>query len=198
MLKIPVARYGLLMSLMLISSNEVINLVFGVWLEDSFGLKLAALGAASAVIGISEISGESLGGCLGQVGSQSSIMVGMGMMLVVSLLLPFLGGSKFAALIGSVLLLPLIRIHFCLHPAFHDRTGARSARDPAGGERGLSFAGQDDRQPGGALCVQDRLLGKFPLGGGVHPGRASGHLWKVKGHQQKTSAEHLHPPIKVY
>lgn len=100
-LKIPVARYGLLMSLMLISSNEVINLVFGVWLEDSFGLKLAALGAASAVIGISEISGESLGGIISdRVGRKRSIIFGMGMMLLISILLPFLGGSKFAALVG--------------------------------------------------------------------------------------------------
>ena len=100
-LKIPAARYGLLMSLMLISSNEVINLVFGVWLEDSFGLKLAALGAASAVIGISEISGESIGGIVSdRLGRKRSIMLGMGMMLLISVCLPFLGGSQAAALVG--------------------------------------------------------------------------------------------------
>ncbi len=100
-LKIPAARYGLLMSLMLISSNEVINLVFGVWLEVSFGLKLAALGAASAVIGISEISGESIGGIFSdKLGRERSIILGMGLMLVVSAALPFVGGSQAGALIG--------------------------------------------------------------------------------------------------
>jgi predicted MFS family arabinose efflux permease len=100
-LKIPAARMGLLMSLMLISSNEVINLVFGVWLETSFGLKLAALGAASAVIGISEISGESIGGVISdKIGRERSIMLGMGLMLVVSAILPFVGGSQAGALIG--------------------------------------------------------------------------------------------------
>ena len=100
-LKIPAARYGLLMSLMLISSNEVINLVFGVWLEVSFGLKLAALGAASAVIGISEISGESIGGVVSdKIGRERSIMLGMGLMLVVSVALPFIGGTQAGALIG--------------------------------------------------------------------------------------------------
>lgn len=100
-LKIPAARWGLLMSLMLISSNEVINLVFGVWLEVSFGLKLAALGAASAVIGISEISGESIGGVFSdKLGRERSIMLGMGLMLVVSAALPFVGGSQAGALIG--------------------------------------------------------------------------------------------------
>ncbi len=100
-LKIPAARYGLLMSLMLISSNEVINLVFGVWLEESFGLKLAALGAASAVIGISEISGESIGGVVSdKLGRERSIMLGMGMMLIISMVLPFIGGTQAGALIG--------------------------------------------------------------------------------------------------
>jgi len=42
------------------AANEQVNLVFGVWLQDSFGLKIAALGAASAVIGISEMSAEGL------------------------------------------------------------------------------------------------------------------------------------------
>ena len=36
------------------AGNELVNLIFGVWLEDSFGLKIAALAGASAVIGISE------------------------------------------------------------------------------------------------------------------------------------------------
>lgn len=101
LLKLPGARYGLLMSLMLISANEVINLVFGVWLEASFGLKLAALGAASAVIGISEISGESLGGVISdKFGRKRTIMIGMGMMLTVSAALPFIGGTQFGALAG--------------------------------------------------------------------------------------------------
>ena len=99
--KFPAARYGLLMTLLLISSNEVINLVFGVYLEDSFGLKLAALGAASALIGISEISGELIGGVVtDKLGRQRSIAIGMGMMLFVSIMLPFLGRSEAGALVG--------------------------------------------------------------------------------------------------
>jgi len=72
-----------------------------VWLEVSFGLKLAALGAASAVIGISEISGESIGGVVSdKLGRERSIMLGMGLMLVVSAALPFVGGTQAGALIG--------------------------------------------------------------------------------------------------
>jgi MFS transporter, DHA1 family, inner membrane transport protein len=100
-LRIPAARYGLAMSLLVVASNEVINLVFGVWLEQSFGLKLAALGAASALIGISELSGESLGGALSdRLGRKRTVMIGMGLIAMVAAALPFISSSKFGALAG--------------------------------------------------------------------------------------------------
>ena len=102
--KIPAARYVLLMSMLLVASNEVVNLVFGVWLEQSFGLKLAALGAASALIGISEMGGESLGGVLSdRLGRKRTIGMGMGLILTVSAALPFMGGTQFGALAGLFL-----------------------------------------------------------------------------------------------
>jgi predicted MFS family arabinose efflux permease len=54
------AQAGLVFALLLAAANETINVVFGVWIEASFGVQLAALGAASAVIGFSELAGESL------------------------------------------------------------------------------------------------------------------------------------------
>jgi hypothetical protein len=48
------ALTGLAIGLFASAANEQVNLIFGVWLEDSFGLKIAALGTASAIIGISE------------------------------------------------------------------------------------------------------------------------------------------------
>lgn len=39
-------------------ASEMIIVVFGVWLEDAFGLSLVALGGAAIVIGISELAGE--------------------------------------------------------------------------------------------------------------------------------------------
>jgi len=52
------ALIGILMGTLFITGNEVINVVFGVWMQDSFGLQVAALGAASFVIGVSELTGE--------------------------------------------------------------------------------------------------------------------------------------------
>ena len=54
------ALAGISIALWASAANELVNLIFGVWLEDSFGLKIAALAGASAVIGLSELSGEGL------------------------------------------------------------------------------------------------------------------------------------------
>jgi predicted MFS family arabinose efflux permease len=103
-LRSPGARAALMMSLLMVAANEVINLVFGVWLEVSFGLKLAALGAASVLIGISELGGESLGGVLSdRIGRKRSIWLGMGFIALVAAALPFIGKNQVGALVGLFL-----------------------------------------------------------------------------------------------
>ena len=54
----PPAIAALSIGVAISAANEVINLVFGVWLEDSFGLQIMALGGAAAAIGIAELGGE--------------------------------------------------------------------------------------------------------------------------------------------
>ncbi len=82
-------------------ANETVNVVFGVWLEDSFGLKIAALGAASAVIGLSELGGETLvAGTIDRLGKMRSLLLGFGANTVVSLLLPLGGRSTGTALVA--------------------------------------------------------------------------------------------------
>ncbi|PKN89950.1 MAG: hypothetical protein CVU45_05030, partial [Chloroflexi bacterium HGW-Chloroflexi-7] len=54
------AVMGMLMGLSFILGNELINVIFGVWMQDTYGLQIAALGAASAVIGFSELGGEGI------------------------------------------------------------------------------------------------------------------------------------------
>jgi predicted MFS family arabinose efflux permease len=100
-IKSPGARAALLMSMLLVAANEVINLVFGVWLETSFNLKLAALGAASVFIGVSELAGESLGGVLSdRLGRKRSIWLGMFFIAIVAAALPFIGRSEVGAYLG--------------------------------------------------------------------------------------------------
>jgi predicted MFS family arabinose efflux permease len=83
------------------AANEMVNLIFGVWLEDKFALKIAALSAASAVIGISELSGEGLVALFtDRLGKPRALGLGLVASACTSLALPFLGRSEIGALIG--------------------------------------------------------------------------------------------------
>jgi predicted MFS family arabinose efflux permease len=95
------ALAGLLLGLLINAANEVVNLVFGVWMEDSFGLKITALGAASAIIGFSELGGESLVSLISdRVGKSYSVAAGLALNCLAALLLPVLGSSLPGALTG--------------------------------------------------------------------------------------------------
>ncbi len=98
------ALVGLLMGLLMSSANEVVNLVFGVWMEDSFGLRIAALGAASAVIGFAELGGELLvGGLTDRLGKPRSVAIGILLNCLSALLLPVFGRTLTGAFVGLFL-----------------------------------------------------------------------------------------------
>jgi predicted MFS family arabinose efflux permease len=83
------------------AANEMVNLIFGVWLEDRFALKIAALGAASAVIGISELSGEGLVALFtDRLGKPRALTLGLIASALSAIALPFLGRTEVGALVG--------------------------------------------------------------------------------------------------
>jgi predicted MFS family arabinose efflux permease len=95
------ALTGLAIGMLATAANEQINLVFGIWLEDSFGLKIAALGAASAVIGFSEMGAEGLvAAFVDRLGKLRSIALGLGVNSLAALALPWIGRTELGALIG--------------------------------------------------------------------------------------------------
>lgn len=98
------ALAGIIMAIAYCTSNELVNLIFGVWLEDSFGVQIAALAAASVVIGVSELSGEVLViGITDRLGKRRAIGIGLLLNSLVALGLPFLGTSMAGALVGLFL-----------------------------------------------------------------------------------------------
>jgi MFS transporter, DHA1 family, inner membrane transport protein len=100
----PAALAALMVTLAAAMGNEVVNLVFGVWLEDSFGLKLAALGAASAVIGISEFGGEALvAATVDRLGKTKALSIGLCGSAAAALVLPLAGRTTATALAGLTL-----------------------------------------------------------------------------------------------
>ncbi|MBN2387596.1 MAG: MFS transporter [Anaerolineales bacterium] len=95
------ALTGLAVGLFSSAANEVVNLIFGVWLEESFGLQIAALGAASAVIGLSELGGEGLvAAFVDRLGKPRAINLGLSLNSLAALALPWLGRSEAGALVG--------------------------------------------------------------------------------------------------
>jgi predicted MFS family arabinose efflux permease len=86
------------------AANELVNLIFGVWLEDSFGLKIAALAGASAVIGISELGGEGLVALTtDRLGKPRALAFGLTGNAIAALLLPIVGRTEIGALVGLFL-----------------------------------------------------------------------------------------------
>jgi len=103
-LMVPAVPIGLGMALAMTAANETVNLVFGLWLENSFGLKLAALGAAAAVIGVSELGGEGLSaGLVDRLGKEWSVRAGLLLNSLAAVALVFSGGAVWSALLGLFL-----------------------------------------------------------------------------------------------
>jgi predicted MFS family arabinose efflux permease len=98
------ALAGISIALWASAANELVNLIFGVWLEDSFGLKIAALAGASAVIGISELSGEGLVALTtDRLGKPRALVLGLSGNALAALLLPLIGTTQIGALTGLFL-----------------------------------------------------------------------------------------------
>ena len=98
------ALAGVSIAMWATASNELVNLIFGVWLEDSFGLKIAALAGASAVIGLSELSGEGLVALTtDRLGKPRALVLGLIGNILAALLLPVVGRTAVGALAGLFL-----------------------------------------------------------------------------------------------
>src|SRR5262245_19953430 len=73
-------------------------------MESTFGLQVAALGAASIVIGVAELVGEGLvAGLVDRLGKRRAVAAGLIVYAVACLLLPILGGTLQGALFGLFL-----------------------------------------------------------------------------------------------
>lgn len=92
---------GLVVCFLIHSAQENLSVVYGAWLEESFGLALAALGLATSVIGIAELIGE--GGVMAiadRLGKRRAVAWGIGLSMVSYIALPFLGTNLVGALLG--------------------------------------------------------------------------------------------------
>jgi DHA1 family inner membrane transport protein len=99
-----VAVAGMSVGLLISAANESVAIVFGLWLENAFALQIAALGIASTVIGIAELSGEGLViGLADRLGKRRAVALGIAGSMITALALPLLGTSLTGSLIGLFL-----------------------------------------------------------------------------------------------
>lgn len=96
----------LLVSLLLTLSNEIPFIVYGAWLETTFGLSLSTLGLASIVVGLAEAAAE-LGTTMftDKLGKRRSVLVGLLSLTASLAALPLLARfGLIAGLIGVALM----------------------------------------------------------------------------------------------
>jgi DHA1 family inner membrane transport protein len=100
----PVVLVTFSISMTINAANELVNLTFGVWLEDSFQLQIAALAGASAIIGLSELGGEGFVTLfVDRIGKVRATGYGILANCLAAVLLPMIGRSQTGALIGLFL-----------------------------------------------------------------------------------------------
>lgn len=89
--------FGLLIS----AANDNLFVVYGLWLESAFGLSVAALGAATTVIGVAELLGEGLTASIAdRLGLKRATVAGLILSALSYVLLPLVGRTLPLALIG--------------------------------------------------------------------------------------------------
>lgn len=95
----PVIWAAMLYNVLIMAGNETIFLVFGDWMELSFGLSLLALGASAGVIGGAEITGELFAGWSVDRFGKRPVVITTGLLNALAcLLIPLTDGYLTAAL----------------------------------------------------------------------------------------------------
>jgi len=98
------AIVAMLMGLTFIVGNELVNIMFGVWMQEAHGLQIAALGLASMIIGFSELGGEGIAAFLAdRIGKERAIAAGFIANGLGVITLPLLGQSEVGAFIWLVI-----------------------------------------------------------------------------------------------
>jgi predicted MFS family arabinose efflux permease len=87
------------------AANDNLFVVYGAWLEKSFGLGIVALGLGPSLIGVAELVGEGLTAAVSdRIGLKRALVAGLGLSVMGYLALPFLERSLAVSLGGLAVL----------------------------------------------------------------------------------------------
>lgn len=88
-------------SLLITIANDNLFVIYGIWLESSFGLSIVALGAATMIIGLAELLGEGLTAFVAdRLGLKRALFAGLVLSASSYVLIPFVGHTLSLALAG--------------------------------------------------------------------------------------------------
>ena len=88
-------------SLLVAAANDNLFVIYGAWLESSFGLNVLALGVATMAIGVAELLGEGLTAFFAdRLGLKRALFTGLVLSALSYILLPLVGHTLSLALIG--------------------------------------------------------------------------------------------------
>jgi predicted MFS family arabinose efflux permease len=94
-------------------ANDIFFVAYGLWLVENFNMGLVALGLATTVIGLAELSGELLAVSLAdRIGLRRTVLITLGATVLCYAFLPLWGFSVTGALIGIFLLCLAFEFNF--------------------------------------------------------------------------------------
>lgn len=94
----------LAVSVLVVTANENLFMVYGAWFESQFGLPVATLGLASIVIAVAELAAAATSaGIVDRVGKRRALLVGLALNALAYLLLPRLAGALGVTLAALVI-----------------------------------------------------------------------------------------------
>ncbi len=83
------ARGALAFIFLVSAANDTLFVVYGAWLENSFGLSIVALGLGTGTIGLAELLGETMTATLAdRIGLKRSVMTGLTICIIFYVLMP--------------------------------------------------------------------------------------------------------------
>ena len=101
----PPAVFALIFTVCLTAAHEIFYINYGLWMEDSFGLVLTALGAVTIVIAAAEVIGEFIVITMAdRFGAKRTTLCGMLLAALLFLIVPNLSSSLPAAMFGVFLI----------------------------------------------------------------------------------------------
>ena len=99
------ARGALVFIFLVSAANDNLFVVYGAWLENSFGLSIVALGLGTAAIGLAELLGETVTATLAdRIGLKRSVVTGLTICIIFYVMLPFIGQTISMAFVNIFLI----------------------------------------------------------------------------------------------